>query len=179
MGIEIEGYVSHHLTPVSGTHEGFWYITYDGSIEPPYGYSGREFISQPLMPQWLKKEIKKLYSKHTILSNRSCGIHIHVSRKWLSEKKAQAIYKFLSENKEHCALWFGREPNGYCDYERYGTTRYNAINNNNKATIEFRMFRSGNAEWATYCVDCVEYMINNAYRLNVDAFNAFRDCYDL
>jgi hypothetical protein len=178
MGIEIEGFLEER-TPVSyGSYQGFFYVTRDGSIDADnWNQLTVELVSMPLTPEWLKREIYKVYQKFPLMHNSSCGIHIHVSRKWLSEKKARAIYKFIqSLNDTDICDFFGRGPNTYCRTdESWGYSRYCAINNENKNTIEFRMFCSGDAKWAAYCVDCVKYMIDNAYQLNVDAFNAFID----
>jgi hypothetical protein len=178
MGIEIECFVdavvvSHY------NHYGFFYAGADGSIDPDrWSQSGVEFVSQPLTREWMDREIKKLYARFPgIQWNSSCGIHIHVSKKWLSEKKARAIWAFISSlSPEVYASYFGRRPNQYCAIgDHYGSSRYNAINTQNSATIEFRMFASGGRDWALYTVACVDYMIQNAYHLNIDAFNAFVD----
>ena len=100
-----------------------------------------------------------------------------MSRKWLSEKKARSINSFLFTlgDDDRCAL-FGRRGNEYCMYrENLGHYRYVAVNITNAATIEFRMFASGGPAWACYCVRMVEYLINNAYTLNIDGVYAFLD----
>jgi len=175
MGIEIE-MVS--MKEWDG-YMGFFYATYDGSIVARR-YSGEranEFVSQPLSPEWLKREIDKLFKKMIDPDhNPSCGVHIHVSKAWCTPKKAQAIKKFVKElDVDEFADLFGRDPNGYCIQDTYDSDRYAAVNVTNEKTIEFRMFRSGDAAWCKYCVDCATYMVENAYRLNKDAFFAFKD----
>lgn len=183
IGIEIEGFVNDVDSPLInyGAYTGFFSMQRDGSIDTDnWSQRSVEFVSQPLSVEWMKKEIYKLYKKYpTFASNRSCGIHVHVSRKWLSEKKAKTVYHFLqSLSGEQFETLFGRMPNMYCETSAvWGRTRYAAINNENISSIEFRMFKSGNAEWACYCVDMVKYLIDNAYRLNIDAIMAFRDIY--
>lgn len=183
MGIEIECYMSdstYSSYDVRGEHHGFFYGTTDGSIECSWRYFGIEFVSQPLSAAWLKKEIAKLARKFTWEANSSCGVHIHVSRKWLSLDKARSINTFLSglswDEQEEL---FGRMANHYCRYSAAleKEDRYCAINITNKDTIEFRMFKSGDAAWCRYCVDMVEYLINNSRTLNVDAAMAFKDMY--
>lgn len=176
LGIEIEGYTNKH--PNYYSYIGFFSVQRDGSIHKHWDSYDVEYVSQPLTPQWLKREIYKLYSKHPWDTNTSCGIHIHASKKWVSNKKALAIYKF------YCSLTtgdqkelFGRETNDYCGMCSFGSTRYNAVNTTNSETIEFRMFASGHDVWAAYCVDMVCYLIQNAYHLNVDAALAFRAMY--
>lgn len=161
---------------------GFWFKGGDGSIRCLWNEYGYEFVSQPLSYEWMHREIKKLYKLFGTLgvyTNSSCGIHIHVSKKWCSEKKAAAIWKFIKSLPiVDYEDFFGRRPNHYCtqvdgvDYDM----RYRSINTTNSATTEFRMFDSAVDErWAHYCVDCVKYMVDNAYTLNVSAMTAFRD----
>lgn len=142
----------------------------------PSGHVTKEFVSQPLPPSWLVKEIKKLQKLCTWGTNSSCGIHIHVSRKWLSEKKAKKISEFYSSlTKEERKEFFGREDNSYCEAHWSSSSRYMAVNVTNKATIELRMFASGDANWACYCVKLAEYLIRNANHLNIAALSAFKE----
>lgn len=178
MGIEIECGVDYH-TILGGNvgihqHYGFFYCTADGSVYVP-GRLNCEFVSQPLTKEWLIKEINRLEKRVGAWDfNDTCGIHIHVSRKWLTVERAKLIHKFYCglSNWQREAL-FGRASNYYCGVDPWNKTRYNAINNENKETIEFRMFASGNAQWAVYCVKMVDYLITNAKHLNLDATFAF------
>ena len=98
------------------TYQGFWYITYDASISTPsWLYRSFEFVSQPLVENHLKREVRKLFSKYNLQSNESCGIHIHASRKWVSKDRAEKIWAFIQtiDSGEFADL-FGREPNQYC-----------------------------------------------------------------
>jgi len=181
LGIEIECLVLNdwHYDN-SGKHHGFFYATTDGSIMPPWGRKGQEFVSQPLTKDWLKKEIVKLNNKVSWQWNSSCGIHIHVSRKWLSIKKAKALYMWMCGLEvDDQQLLFGRRGNTYCRYStvQWEASRYSAINTTNKETIEFRMFASGDVKWAQYCVDMADYLVRNANHINVEAARAFHDLY--
>lgn len=191
MGIEIECIVRTRdeernliACPIEGRHYGFFYATNDGSIDVPWGSRdivGREMVSQPLSAEWLKKEINKLAKRFSWEENESCGVHIHVSRKWLSREKAKLIYSFMQSLTEAQRVeLFGRDASGgFCGVQfPYGTSRYSAMNDDNKATIEFRVFKSGDAKWCCYCVDMVQYLIENARQLNIDAILAFRDSYE-
>ena len=160
-------------------HYGFFYSTSDGSIEEGWLKRGVEFVSQPLPVDMLCKQIDKLAKRFSWEHNSSCGIHVHVSREWLSLKKAKAIYNWLKTLRDvEFENLFGRKPNYYCktSYE-LGSSRYLAVNIENKNTIEFRMFASGSADWAKYCVKMVEYLVVNANHLNLDAALAFKDLY--
>lgn len=177
LGIEIEGF----STEFYGVHEysGFWFITTDGSIVPPsYNHYGREFVSQPLTAEHLKREIRKLHKNYKLEFNKSCGVHVHASKKWVSEAKAEKIWKFIQTlSHVEFEILFGRRPNRYCVKHPDPTmgARYHAINTTNDKTVEFRMFNSGGADWCQYCVDMVVYLIENANHLNIDAAFAFRD----
>jgi hypothetical protein len=181
MGIEIECLLERFTSATdiaqTGNYLGFFYVTTDGSIDSDYDHLGREFVSQPLPASWLRKEIQRLGKKVAWTDNPSCGIHIHVSKTWLSVKKAAKIQEFYTklDNSNRHDL-FGRASNYYC---RDGTAggRYKAINTTNDKTIEFRMFSSGPVAWAQYCTHLVEYLINNANHLNVDAAYAASDMY--
>lgn len=177
MGIEIELICRKEYTP---DWCGFFYKGQDGSILCSWREHGYEFVSQPLTYEWMQRELKKLYKLLDSLDyyeNTSCGIHIHVSKKWFSDKKAKAVWEFIKTlSVVDYGDLFGRQPNIYCkNVEEYSGCRYHAINMSNTHTNEFRMFKSGDLAWALYCVDCVKYMVDNAYTLNVSAFSAFRD----
>lgn len=177
LGIEIECFVARNMETYK--HYGFFYAGDDGSlVKDTYDVQGCEFVSQPLPQAWLKKEILKLGKRVGTWSvNKSCGIHIHVSRKWLSESKAKTIYAFLNTlPQDEQETFFGRTGNTYCRYgQPWNYGRYLPINAENKDTFEFRVFASGTPEWACYCVDMVVYLIENADHLNIDALYAFHD----
>ncbi len=184
IGIEVECFVSRdNYSAAEDKNQyrdfyGFFYAGSDGSINPPDRWRcfGREFVSQPLTPSWLKKELKKLYGTFNIEWNDSCGIHVHVSKQWLTNKKAEAIQKWMASlSDDEFEHLFGRKPNRYCSTAAPKTDRYRAVNITNSKTNEFRMFSSGDLKWAQYCVDMAEYLVKNAYHLNYDAALAFKD----
>lgn len=180
MGMELECIVNNGTYDSARyLYHGFWYATTDASISPPtWNLQGMEFVSQPLTKEWLKKEIVRLGKKFQWTHNDSCGIHIHVSRKWINEAKAELIHKFYCTlTAEQQKDLFGRPRNHYCRVEEWKTTRYNAVNVENTDTVEFRMFASGDVKWAQYCVDMADYLVRNARRLNIDAVYAARDLF--
>lgn len=177
IGIEVECLLSREEYLNTKNYEGFFLVSADGSIRETYEQRGVEFVSQPLTEQWLKKEIYKLYSKFPWSHNNSCGIHVHVSKKWCGEKRAKVIAKLLASLSDtDMEILFGRTPNEYCRNIVSGG-RYVAVNISNKATIEFRMFSSGDAKWAAYCVAMAAYLVKNAHHLDYDAMVAFRYLY--
>lgn len=170
--------------PEYNKHYGFFYAKMDGSIEGEWDHpemKAVEWVSQPLTAEWLKKEIARHSQKFDWITNYSCGIHLHVSREWLTRTKARKIYDFYNQLTEDERRYvFGRASNTYCKANNTDEhSRYRAINLTNKATIEFRMFASGDWKWAQYCVDCVVYMIKHANQLNTEAILAFRASYRL
>lgn len=178
-GIEIECFFERDRCPSTYSYVGFFFMTTDGSIRTDsYSQDDREMVSQPLPIKWLITEINRLEKKvGKWLTNESCGIHVHVNRSSISMEKAKAIFKFYQEcTAEEQEEFFGRKSNGYCRaFGTIGSSRYMAVNTTNPNTIEFRMFASGNAAWACYCVKMVGYLIHNAKHLNVEAVQAFVD----
>jgi len=183
VGIEWECLLTEKNYKRADNFYGFFYGTTDGSIQTTSDTYGREFVSQPLQPKWLVKELARFYKKEfkePIQWNDSCGIHVHVSRKWANKARVVCLQSFLSVLTEDEYLEaFGRRNNTYNVHQSAQATtyrtRYLALNNDNKDTIEFRVFRSGDLKWAQYCVLLVEYMVENAKHLNSDAFFAFVD----
>jgi len=182
MGMDLECQVSYEQYDKlwqKGDFTGFWYMTRDGSIRYRAGLEGIEFVSEPLTPEWLTRELNRLNKKVKWKYDESCGIHIHVSRQWLTLARAELIYKFMREQMGtyNMTELFGRYNDTYSAvcYPELGVSRYSAINTENKATIEFRVFASGDAKWAQYCVAITKYMIDNAKHLNIDAMYAFYD----
>lgn len=181
MGIEIEGLLVRNCEQSSlfNTYQGFFYQTRDTSIIEGYPNRGAEFVSQPLPVKMLKRAISKLYSKieADFSFNDSCGIHVHVSRKWLGKKQAAQIQEFIEREVDHedFLKLFGRYPNSYCANLVTSGSRYVAVNLTRTDTVEFRMFASGGVAWARYCVDMATYLVENARQLNIDALLAFKD----
>jgi hypothetical protein len=178
MGIEIECLVDCFKSPKIGVYHGFWYITADASINVPWDsdYSAREFVSQPLTKNWLKKEVVDLYKEYEWDYNDSCGIHIHFNREALSKRKIGKIDSFLRSlyNSERVSL-FGRPSCYFCDYNRDPLgSRYVPVNILNPKTVEFRMFSSGDGQWACYCIEVVSWLVKNANHLTVDGLIALK-----
>ena len=136
-------------------------------------------VSQPLPAKWLCKEITRLEKRVGAWEhNSTTGIHVHVNKAWFTEAKAKAVAKVVNGlSYTAFAQLFGREPNYYCR-QRADGSRYCAINTTNKATIEFRMWRSGDAKWAQQCVRMAEFMVENAFSLTEEKLFAFRDLLD-
>lgn len=181
-GIEIEGFFDHDKLTQDDGRYGFFYATFDVSVDGWFpGYRAREFVSQPLPKEWLKKEITRLEKRVGMwFYNYSCGIHIHVNRAWCTKEKAKLIYNVVKAlTDEDMATLFGRGPNNYCRRDGFGETRYCCVNIENKKTVEFRMFSGGDAKWARYCVDMVDFMVHNATILDKDKLFAAHEMFKL
>lgn len=187
LGIEWECLFSGASTPrLFGTYKKFFGMCQDGSLDNLYHdhegiFYGIECVSQPLPPEWLKKEVVRFATSmpyHRAV-NSSCGVHIHASREWVNKNKLNSLIKFfnLLTDDEYVEA-FGRYSDLFAarPATRIHNTRYSAINVLNKKTVEFRVFASSHdVKWLHYCIDCVVYLITNAKRLNKDAFFAFVD----
>ena len=174
-GIEIE--CVHYQSILKYQYHGFFYATDDSSLSYGHYLHITEFVSQPLPVEWLCKEITRLEKRvGEWFANDTCGIHVHVNRKWCTEKKAKAIRAFVNDMSfNDCNQLFGRLANTYCRQKTSG--RYCMVNMTNEKTIEFRMFASGGAKWARYCVRMSDYMVKNAFQLNIDAMYAASDMF--
>lgn len=156
MGIELECIINDEAWNVrkSGGFWQFWYFTTDGSIDVPWGHRwrGAELISQPLPYEALIKQIKRLHKKiGDWQHNGSCGIHVHVSRHMFgADRRAEWLAFLRTLTHAQTKSLFGRGSNTYCDPRVDG--KYCSINAEHTATYEFRMFSSGNADWAIECV---------------------------
>lgn len=85
--------------------------------------------------------------------NSSCGMHVHISRKPLSQLQIGKVLVFLNNptNDSWIDLVAGRSSNSYCERKKKSiedvgnqSSRYEALNLLNNETIEFRLFASSN-----------------------------------
>lgn len=159
------------------TYLGFFYVVTDTSIRE--GRFSREFVSQPLPPSWLHKEVDKLAKK--IVggeSNPSCGIHVHINREWCPEKRATRIAKTLSTfHDAQMLLLFGRVPNRYCVNAPPRGSRYSQVNITNDKTIEFRGFASCDVgdSWIHWCIDFIQFLVRTKGRFTYADCTLFRN----
>lgn len=91
--------------------------------------------------QW-NKFFKNLAANH-LASQASCGMHVHVSKKRLSERqKANLPAFFTKANQPFMERIAGRKQNKYCIYALTGRTKREALNRTPKVTWEFRLFKT-------------------------------------
>ncbi len=122
-----------------------------------------------------------------------CGLHVHLSRTWLGtdNQDEQAVLvarmrQFIADNQPQVEQFARREANRWCEYSKtfvkcdkekftsaerkdlhkkkgYSGDRYQSVNNENRDTIEFRIFR-GTLRANTYrasvefCLRMVDYI---------------------
>lgn len=132
---------------------------HDGSI---HGH-GAELVTAPHTREALRKrDIKAMmeaFQSLGVLSgcDEGCGMHVHVSRKALRGKTSKSekitirrIQHFLSINKDHVITISGREDVQHMDRyahipnpgreSEWNYSRFVAFNNENRETVEFRLF---------------------------------------
>ena len=133
---------------------GFLMCKEDGSI----GY-GFEMCTAPASLD-IHKEMwplilseKNRINLNTFDNSANCGMHVHVSRKPLSNLVIGKVLTFINSPKtrKNIISIAGRERSEFTSFERKKIAdvqfpsrhrRYQAVNINNKTTIEFRIFRS-------------------------------------
>lgn len=160
LGAEIE--VANIKPNTNGIYQGLnragqWLLKADASLP----HTGCEFVSQPLVPESLKRHVRWLERKvgGSFEIDSSCGLHIHADRSWIDEGTAYGIFSFIKKMPEDVfKKWAGRGRNEYTE----GTieSHYGCINTRNKSTYEFRIFAAGdNSKWVERCIDLVTAML--------------------
>lgn len=146
-GMELECYISggEDAAPAAIRKQwhGFWEATADLSIG-----GGVEFVSQPMPYDMLVKQIKWLNKRFPWTVTTKCGLHIHVSRQYWSEKREREFSGFLQTwgHSHTMTQWFGRSTY----YASVFTPRHNkfrAINVLHDHTFEFRVWKAGDLAW--------------------------------
>lgn len=151
------------------TSNNFYEYKYDGSLD-----RGIEVVSQPAtlnyhmnIAEWRKVIDIALQNGFKSHDCGTCGLHVHVNRNYFNnDDKAILKLWIIFENNRHWLEVFSRrnidslnhwasfKPEYEMDYliengfERYNE-RYQAINNTNSQTIEFRLFR-GTLKYNTF-----------------------------
>lgn len=165
--------LEEHAVRLMGDTKGL-YLKTDSSISP----NGFEIVSHPFTFPFLRDNIDRLITPignlqnegFTSYNNKSCGMHIHVSKDSVGNLQIFKLLRLLYEypdftlaisrrrNLKNMQEWAGvGDPNhktqskreiynirkGKIKYatDKYQPERYNAINLTNDDTIEFRIFR--------------------------------------
>lgn len=114
----------------------------DGSIR-----NGFELVTAPLTPTeinrvgWygLLRELSR--AGLTSHENGRCGLHVSISRKYLSDDYWKRLRRFIVKQRAFFNAISRRDGrNGYCEYTNE-TTKYTALNLSKTSVCEFRFFR--------------------------------------
>lgn len=154
MGVELEVLASSEtaekLHDLSGNRA---YLKHDSSIRG----AGFEIVTHPMsLDEQLAYWQSAIHHVGNELShNSSCGMHVHVSRRPLTQLQIGKVLVFLNNpaNDGWIDLIAGRSGNQYCQRKKKSIddvgkadSRYEALNLLNNETIEFRLFASSNKE---------------------------------
>lgn len=156
--------------------EDYYVLKSDGSI-PDYGF---ELVSHPMTLEYHRqfrwRNILKTMSEAGLrshdLGSEGCGLHVHVSKKFLRAHQWLIVDWFVSRCQKQWEI-IARRPE--CHWARFkkiekgeklsnkfgksSCTRYQAVNFENYSTVEFRLFR-GTLKYETFMatlevVDCL------------------------
>jgi len=154
-GIELEVECNDHDVP-EDIEDDYQYLKYDGSLN-----RGFEVVSHPSTWLWIKdhavrwNDILNLRNKgYRSYEPGTCGMHVHISRtafttwmlyKWLHFFSSNSAFiLFFSSRGSMGTSWCKIDDKGEVMYKaktQHGTNRYEAINLNNRNTVEIRIFR--------------------------------------
>ncbi len=172
-----------------------FYLKEDGSI-PEHGF---ELVSHPITLKRHKElnwqsvlaEMSSGGMRSHDLGTESCGLHVHVSRNYLSPykwllidwfiSKYQSNFEAIARRKEtHWACF--KKSNGQPVKDVYGKssgTRYQAVNFENKNTVEFRLFR-GTLKYSTFMatLEIIDALVHWAEKLSISDILATGDAFE-
>lgn len=144
-GVELEfNHSSYSLKDLSPLLE-MGIFKYDSSVDGEYVTLPYTYTDLVRKVTALSDTFDKLLSANKSLSkNSTVGMHVHLSRKGLSEEQLDILRLLFAskETAEVVSYLCGRFPNEYCKYEEYSKTRYVALNEANTNTVEIRAFLS-------------------------------------
>lgn len=157
----------------------FCITKHDGSIKP----KGFEIVSAPATIDFHKKiwDVFFTYAKKRkcFVINSTCGMHVHVSRRALSNDDIELICYFIynRDNYDIVKLIAGRQSNFFCDFKHNcgNDIKYTAINRLPSNTIEFRIFKATLDKLSFYknieFCDCLINFVKNKHKFQVNKSN--------
>lgn len=155
LGLELEVYVNGDLSDtaenVADLLEDYAIIKEDGSINKP----GFEIVSAPCSLDVHRDKLTTFFDNDPDInsgSGKDIGLHIHVSRKPLSQLTIGKLLVFVNDTDNYANIvklagrssdqWAKLSPKKVTDVVKKQISRYEAINLQNDSTVEFRIFGS-------------------------------------
>lgn len=134
------------------------YLKSDGSINGP----GFEVVSAPMTLEYFNEmDLNPLFTYKPALSDDSCGLHVHVSKKAFDgPAHTYKFVNFINTNKDFITIIAGRSVNSYCRrfkgkkevikgvVKKQGLEKYQAVNLSNPNTYEIRVFKGAKTEFS-------------------------------
>lgn len=184
MEIEIEhknGINLDTLENCTSNISGKYYVCNDGSLR-----NGAEVVTAPLSRMEFTQSYVSFYkllkslanSGHTAHDNERCGLHVHISRKYLSETQWHTLRGFVVKNSRFFKALSRRKDYFYCKFVDNNAERYRAVNLRPDNTAEFRFFRGTLKPDSFYAsietiIGLVEYFASNPDKPTVKRFSQF------
>ena len=155
MGLELEFECRRNLPEIAEKlHDDYinddFYLKEDSSLD-----NGIELVSMPTtLDHWQGEEFSDNFSKMLqSIKNRggeadsSCGIHVHIDRRWMNIAHIEKFEQFFGLNKENLQLLAGRKNNMYCNFRNKKSLEKL---DSNKALLNFNAFTGsrGAVNWA-------------------------------
>ena len=190
LGFELESgglssnYACKTIAESISDNEETFYLKEDGSI-PEHGF---ELVSHPITLKRHKeldwedifRRMSNAGLKSHDLGPESCGLHVHVSRNYLSSYRWMLIDWFISKYQTQFETIARRKETHWARYKKsdgqplkevYGKssgTRYQAVNFENRNTVEFRLFR-GTLKYSTFMatLEIVDALVHWAKKLAI------------
>jgi hypothetical protein len=154
LGLELEVYVDKDLNDTANTVsdllEGYAILKEDSSISMP----GFEIVTAPCSLAIHREKITEFFSNNPDIDtddDHNIGLHVHISRKPLTQLTIGKMLVFINnpDNQDGIVAIAGRSSNNWAKLSpkkitdiKKQSSRYEAINLQNDATVEFRIFAS-------------------------------------
>ena len=191
-GIELEyGFTNkREAAKIMSRHTSALYLKSDSSVRG--GDFNAELVSHPHTFAELMKPDSFIHTVATAKVNpsESNGCHIHISRTSFTDNKHYALFYFLLHSSRDLLEYVGgRQLNSYCKFQSSGrihskmnqpesADRARAINENNTATVEVRIFNSTNKpadirRYIQFVDSAIEYTRGANKRISVKDYFSF------
>ncbi len=180
-GADTQNSINEIAELISEDNEDILYLKEDGSI-PDYGF---EMVSHPITLKRHKEldweNILNTMSNNGLRSHdlENCGLHVHVSRNYLTPYKWLLVDWLISKHQDEFELLARRKETHWAAFkknsgegvkETYGksTCRYQAVNFCNSQTVEFRLFR-GTLKYSTFMatLELVDALVHWAKQVSI------------